>query len=584
MGHQNMSFEDWYKWVFKTPSAYGHNSNNTNKDQCLLLHSAKNDLFVMYVISEKEGVKKEVKCKSTRGIYDFLLNNYCNKPNTDKGKQQTINVYYSDQAVFRAMVKGIKAGDVWLKFPRQTKNLSNRVVSETTMFRCINLRWTSYYFGYTVDDKTDLLNMFKDIQNRFKVCPADQFYYGFTSHLKDRFGVKTYLLGDFCLDDGNEGTELQKMIVKYCNLGALMGSINKNEMHNIFSYDIDSAYIYHIFNDLFPSNKFKRLSVDEYEIKEGYTHFMLARVTLSAKIKYAKKSWYPQPAGADSEYDESIGNLRTTATNKIMECKDYILGLWDEDLELLKEFYDVLLFQPICIYEFELMPLPDELKLIILDLYKNKTKKKASGQNYHTEKIILNRGGYGLWVTKKYLDLPKSALEEKKTIRVQSDSKVPFQIGSYVVAMQRKLLLNTMQEIGMDHVVAFHTDSIKTDINCDNYFKDYNSNINIYGKMGHFEKEWKADRIYFFNTVRYKADTDKGLIIKHGGIDENDIKDIFNMEYDDITEETKIEITLPHTTWIDVDNATKHCKRTITQIGRMEEWMKTTESGELLAI
>lgn len=569
-----------------------YKNNSFAKDQMLLLHDK--DIFVMYVIN-RDGVKEILKATDINRIYKYLLNNYCAKDNRVTYNEK-VNVYYDDLAVKRAMEAGILLTDGTRLKGKQNDN--GHIINQTTMYHCINLRYVHYYFGIDIgqrspsdkDDKTFKDNVRSVIKAISERNPAEYYTIGFTYGLKKKFVTPTTYT-DFVITknekddynkDGVKATStdynLMKDMAINSNLGALIGCTRNKELYNIYSYDITSAYIYHLYSSKFPSANYKYVTYDEFlqADKDKYAFYIKLRISASIKPEYEEKQIFPMPKGSIPFVMED--KCKITKGGKVILCYDMTLGVWNNDIKYIKEFYNIDAFDVLQVWQFELKPLPDELKREMLNLYRLKQRKKENGENYKTEKIILNRGGYGLWVTKKDDTNPYTQL----TSRIQSDWAVPFQVGSYIVALQRELLLKQMRIIGMDHVVAFHTDSIKTNKNFDEYFNSYNANIDICDDLGHFKREWKADKIFFYNSVRYKAISDEGkLIIKHGGINEKDMTEVFHMDYDDITADTEIEIDSPNSAWINPDTGVRTCDRIITTMSKTEDYMV---GSELLAI
>lgn len=567
-------------WLDRVKSQSKPFRNGYTDEQILVLHE--NDTFIMYVIGVN-GLIKKGKCFKTGQIYKYLLDHYCNCGNKVSNFKK-VNVYYDDPAVKIAFERGIKIGDTWYKVKEQDHG---SIINQTTMFKCINLRWVHYYFGIDIgvrkkeDENTYNENIEAVIKAISERDPAEAYRVGFTAHLKKKFVTQTTYT-DFVITKKGEATSddynMLKTMAKYSNLGALIGCTRNRELRDIYSYDITSAYIYHLFSNEFPSAEYFSVNPEQYECadKDENAFFIIAKISAIIKPEYFYKEIFPMPAGYIAEVLKEKCSI--TEGGKVKYCEDMVIGLWDKDLKYINEFYDVLNLNMLKIYQFKLKPLPADLKREMLSLYRKKQRKKELHENYKTEKILLNRGGYGLWVTKKDDTNPYTGI----TSRIQSDWDVPFQIGSYIVALQRELLLEQMQILGMENIVAFHTDSIKTSKCFDEYFERYNESIDICDDLGHFEREWKADRIFFYNSVRYKAVTDKGeLIVKHGGIDEKDMFAVFAMNYDDITKDTEIEIDKPNTTWIDPETAVKTCKRIITQMSKTEDYMI---GRELLAI
>ena len=515
------SLKEWYTYINTTKKPYRKKSN----DRFYLEHTGKK-----YILT-KVGTGVVVETSSRNEVFGYLFKNYLYK-------KTGVYVYFSDPIVYQAMEKGIRKNGKRLN-PYPTISRAQR-----SLYKGIKMRYTQYYFGFEVKNKEDRQLVLNKIMEHDLTMRCNC---GFTSDVKKKM-ITPEMIKNFSLD-----YDIQNYLAKTSNLGALMGCKSDREYKNVQSWDMASAYIYHFLTHKFPSNNFFFIKDYRSIDHKKYACYLKLRVNLTIKTEFARHSIFPMPKSATYS-DKSI----VSGNGKFLKAVDAIIDIWDIDLAYIRYFYTGTI-EFISGIAFELKDIPTSVHDYINGLYTTKETKKSEKLDYSTEKLILNRATYGLFVTKNANGMP-------------ADFKVPFQIGSYIVALQRYTLVSHIKSIGFDNIIGFHTDSIKTTIDATNHFCMTNSMKAIGGKLGGFEHEFTAKRILFFNVVRYKADTDKGLIVKHGGIEKEDMVIIFGMNYDDVNANTEIIQRLKYMECIDDNGSRVIIYRTIT-FGKMTEDM-----------
>lgn len=106
-------------------------------------------------------------------------------------------------------------------------------------------------------------------------------------------------------------------------------------------------------------------------------------------------------------------------------------------------------------------------------------------------------------------------------------------------------MLDAIEKIGLDNVVAAHTDGIKV-VGCfDKEFEELNKKRGlVYKDLGQWGKEEVIDKIKYLSNVKAKYIVNGELKMKHGGISDIDIKHfLMGKSYENIDDKSLIYFT-----------------------------------------
>lgn len=166
----------------------------------------------------------------------------------------------------------------------------------------------------------------------------------------------------------------------------------------------------------------------------------------------------------------------------------------------------------------------EEISKQFLSKFAAKQAKKRAGEYYLPEKILLNRG-HGYFITK--------------------GCNTAAHFGQYVIAKGKIILRRLAIEMGVKDVVHMHTDSIKFVGDHEDVIERYNATI-PFEELGKFAYEGTMERVVYYNKIVAKYIMNGRLCFKHGGISEKDIIPLKKKNYEEITKDTPINITLGH--------------------------------------
>ena len=312
---------------------------------------------------------------------------------------------------------------------------------------------------------------------------------------------------------------LNKMLME-TSQGAIIYSTTQ-EHHNVYCYDITSAYPTILLGKV--PKSFVRSS---YKPAQGKIHF--GKITIKNFIAKNNRM-IPLYRGKEIPKDCVVVGKRIYAG---LSYSYY--GFIEHELRILKKYYKSEAISITDTYECEMDYLPEEARTSIKTLYDNKLAAKGT-EDYDGYKQMFNRI-FGYFIT---------TVEKNGELKVR-DNEVPYQIGLWIISKQRQVMLNAIEEIGIENVVAAHTDGIKT-IGCfDSKFEEINKRRgSIYKDLGEWKMEEHIDRIQYLSNVKAKYEVNGELKMKHGGISDTDI-DFFlkDKTYDDIDENSEIYFTV----------------------------------------
>lgn len=290
-------------------------------------------------------------------------------------------------------------------------------------------------------------------------------------------------------------------------------------------WDIKSAYPYWILTLEFPYQFIKTTKLTRALHTIHFGKFTL-------KNFKAKHSYYLPlflKGGGLDKTDKGV----LTCNRRILGGEEYSgYGFLEDLIPIIKNNYD---FEELKLDTNELWvaktkPMPEETKAAVIEMF---NKKEASHK--HSDKLILNRSAYGLFITHKIT---------KNGERAAADYEVPYQVGTYIVSHQAWYMDYIIQKCGVDHLIKTHTDSIGFDYDISPIIYEENNKRHFYKNIGIWESE-KIDKCCYYSNTRAKLLNKEGkLEIKHGGISQNDVDEFLrNNTYSLINEESEIMLT-----------------------------------------
>ena len=291
-------------------------------------------------------------------------------------------------------------------------------------------------------------------------------------------------------------------------------------------WDIKSAYPYWILTLEFPYQFIKTNKLTKTPHTIHYGKFVL-------KNFKAKHSYYlPLFLKGDGLEKDDKGVL--TCNRRILGGEEYSgYGFLEDLIPIIKNNYD---YEELKIDMNELWmaktkPLPDETKAAVFKMFDKKEE-----THKHSDKLILNRSAYGLFVTHK---------RTVKGEKAAADYEVPYQVGVYIVSHQAWYMDYVIQKCGVEHLIKTHTDSIGFDYDISSIIYEENNKRHFYKNIGMWESE-KIDKCCYYSNTRAKLlNKDGKLEIKHGGISQDDVDEFLrNNTYASINEESEMKLTI----------------------------------------
>lgn len=292
------------------------------------------------------------------------------------------------------------------------------------------------------------------------------------------------------------------------------------EFSNVKCFDIESSYPYLLTQ---PLPHFKRFIDTEYmdlEDKNKTYYVGLKLYNLRAKTHFLSLSFVgdDNTVIADGQYEGQVVRL---GTRIISVDKVVIYGFLPFLLEALEDYdYDKIEYTK-QVAEYELK-IDEDIRNYVLQTYypkeaKKQRKKNGEDVSYQAEKIKLNRL-YGFFITK-------------------GNEDAPAHYGQYIVQKGKAILNRIAHEIGFKDMIHGHTDSIKFVGDHEDVIKRYNDTIE-FEHLGRFDYEGTMERVVYYGTNCSKYLMNGKLGLKHGGVPEEDLEKIYQMNYDDITKDT----------------------------------------------
>ena len=318
--------------------------------------------------------------------------------------------------------------------------------------------------------------------------------------------------------------EMRQLLVHSTIKGPIIMCRPSVDFIDPYCYDIKSAYPYWAINGKFPINFQKT-----HRFIKGNDIIYYGKITI--KGLHAKHlSYLPLFLKEEGVGEEDI-NVRCSGKRIIWADQYTGYGFLYDLIPIITNNYnyDSLEIDTNQLWFCKMDYLPQESRDAFIELF---NKKEKTGNR--TDKLVLNRSSFGIFITHR---------TNKDGVKEAADYKVPYQVGIYIMSHQAWYMDSVIQKIGVENVIAAHTDSIKADYDISSIMEEENKRSSI-NRLGTWEKE-DIKRICYYSNTRAKYITGEGqLKIKHGGICQEDVDNFLrNKTYDSINEDTEIKIT-----------------------------------------
>lgn len=385
---------------------------------------------------------------------------------------------------------------------------------------CIKFRDMKYYYGtnkYSAEKAIQMIE--KEVKENKENNYKPKYNEGFTSKLGERL----------CIDKIKEKFPIVPQVKDFIYempQGALILTPSRDSVERTWNYDIHTAY-----PAIFLENKMPKEIVKVKNFCAGEQHIVKLRIK-NFKAKYL--NLYPLYLNKNAQKNhkglEIIGKRVISGKSYTFTC------FYENEIEILKDFYDIEEIEVIEIYRIIFAELPPETIENIKEMYAIKSG-AANSSDYDGVKQTVNRL-YGYFATLK---------PNKNGRLVPRDINVPWLFSSYIVSRERVLLYQFIKRVGINHLVAAHTDGVKFDCDCTEVMKELNEERGtLFLDCGHWDEESPMYKVQYLSNTRAKYLDENGeLKMKHGGINEEDIKEfIKNKTIDEITAKTLISYTI----------------------------------------
>lgn len=314
--------------------------------------------------------------------------------------------------------------------------------------------------------------------------------------------------------------------------------VNK-ELHNVYSYDMKSAYIYEMLANEYPCGQFFEIQKDEPMDNDKFCYLIKARFT-----GIRKRS----PIAMLSLCKMEEAEYYSTEFGKISTADSITVWCTDIDFEIIKSAYEyesVEILEKYCAYKDRL---PAQVIVTLLQLYYNKEKAakengKDSAEYKYAKRLLCSV--FGMTVT-NYINDPvtyngewnkgKPLSDKEIDIRVNDlefNEMMPYSWGVWVTAYTRKSLWEMILKCGYD-VLYIDTDCIKTKKDYSELFSEYNNKISaladdlmrkyniecgyVYG-IGFYVREGCYNKFRYVSAKRYAYEEDGEITVHISGID-----------------------------------------------------------------
>ena len=319
------------------------------------------------------------------------------------------------------------------------------------------------------------------------------------------------------------GGSLLNNMIGYSSNGAIIFSRKNQTFENVLCGDSNSAYP----TILLEPVPYKFTHTTHMNLKDGKMYY--GKIVIKG-LKCKNQNFLPLYRGK-APIDE---NKVHCIGQRIAYANEYsYYGYINHEMRLLKYAYNYEDISFTDIYEVDFKLLPQKSIEAIKAMYDEKTAgKENKSANYYAIKQKFNRV-FGYFMT---------SINENGVFKVRDD-KVPYYIGCWIISAQRQKMLDGFKAIGIENIVAAHTDSILSVNVSEDVYKSLNSPL--YKDLGWWDIE-KYDAIEYFSNTRAKYLQNGEIGFKHGGISDHDLE-VFkkrNTDFAAINRDTLLSYTI----------------------------------------
>ena len=349
----------------------------------------------------------------------------------------------------------------------------------------------------------------------FPITQTSKVRFKMKNYFKNYYGKSYKKMADYIGENLYPPTfEEYKNDMKYLFRGAWTHGNPKYAgmiLKNVDSYDITSSYIYTMFCDKFPMERFMPTSLKIENIDTNIYAFkgIFIFYNLQAKNNISYESIHKSQCKSLINDNGKIYYAE--------ECKVY---LTDVDFDIYNRYYSYSDYEVFDLQISKKEYLPKYVINPMIETYSIKQKKKINGENYVTEKEEVN-SFYGMMVTR--IPLTESIVEDGEWLTI--DREFPYDDrnrtflspywGIWVTAYSRKHLFD-----GIDCFNKFYysdTDSVKGIVdkhkleklndsifeNVKNSKKHFNINNSLVDDLGNWDNEGRISIFKYLGAKRY---------------------------------------------------------------------------------
>ena len=297
-----------------------------------------------------------------------------------------------------------------------------------------------------------------------------------------------------------------KKMMNYSSRGPALYAKIGTEFTNVKRFDITSTYPALLMGEV--PYKFSRKR--EPDSKGYYCKFVIKN--LRAKHRNFTPIFIPHKLDNAAKREE-FGICTNDGTNRqgkgVYLARHFEYYGYDFELEVLKAAYDFDSIITTDVFYVSYKRLPEESIAALRKAFEKKQEMKGTVYA-DAYKVLFNRC-YGYFVT----------TAKGRYGRKIRDFEVPFQVGAYIQNRARYMMVDmAVNIVGLENVVAMHTDSIYVTENCNIDLTQYCiiPNEYRYKNIGYFKFEGTMSRCCYFGYTLAKYIQDGKLEMKHGGI------------------------------------------------------------------
>lgn len=297
-----------------------------------------------------------------------------------------------------------------------------------------------------------------------------------------------------------------KKMMKYSSRGPALFAQIGIDFNNVKRFDITSTYPALLLGEV--PYKFSRKR--EADSRGYFCKFVIKN--LKAKYRNFTPIYIPSKldtAQKRAEFGICTNGSKNKSGKGVYAARHFEYYGFDFEWNVIKAAYDYESIIVTDVFYVSYKRLPQDSIDALIQAFEKKQEMKGTVYA-DAYKVLFNRC-YGYFVT----------TAKGKYGRKIRDFEVPFQVGAYIQNYARYMMVDmAVNIVGLENVVAMHTDSIYVTENCD---LDLTGYCIIppeyqYKNIGYFKSEGTMSRCCYFGYTLAKYIQDGKLGMKHGGI------------------------------------------------------------------